>query len=530
MSDNSPAIEILKHLTAISVELSAEKDHDRLLESILLKAKELTNADGGTLYLRTEDDRLEFSIMRNDQLGLALGGTTGKKPALPPIALYKPDGVPNFGVQVVFAVLKNKPINIDDVYNADGFDFAGTRVFDEKNNYKTTSVITIPMQDHTGRVIGALQLINAKNSQNETISFSNEVVNITMALASLAAVALSNKTLIEQQKELLEAFIKVIAQAIDAKSPYTGRHCTAVPVIADMLAAAATRANDGFFKDFHMSEEELYELHIAGWLHDCGKVVTPVHVMDKATKLETIFDRIHLVTARIEIIKRDVEIAMLKGHMSQSDFEASIKALDDDLGFLRIANVGGEFMSDDKIDRLNTIAAKSYSLCGNNKPLLTDEELYNLSIRRGTLTSEERKIMEGHMVMTMKMLESLPFPRHLRRVPEYAIGHHEKMDGTGYPRGIAAGSMSIPARMMAIADVFEALTSVDRPYKKPKTLSESLKIMGFMKRDHHLDPDIFDFFVQSGVYREFAIKNLAPEQIDEVNEAELLAIKPNPAK
>lgn len=518
----------LELLYKVGISLSAEQDKDRLVEMILIEAKQACNADGGTLYLRTDDDHLEFAILRNDTLGLAQGGTTGVGIALPPIPIYV-DGAPNRKNVATWAAHSAETINIADAYDAKGFDFSGTKAFDQRSGYRSKSFLTCPLANNEGRVIGVLQLINARDAKTGgVIPFSPDKQRIVEALASQAAIALDNKLLLEAQKKLLESFIKLIASAIDAKSPYTGSHCERVPVITEMIAKSACEAKEGPFADFDLTPEQWYELHIAAWLHDCGKIVTPVHVMDKATKLETIHDRIETVRARFEVIKRDIEIAHLKGELDHKTRDERLAELEDDLAFLEVANIGGEFLSPDKQERVRTIAKRTYKKGGKDAPLLDEDEVENLCISRGTLTEKERIIINGHMVQTIKMLEALPFPRNLRRVPEYAGGHHEKLDGTGYPKGIYAGDMSIPARIMAVADVFEALTACDRPYKKAKTLSETMKIMGMMKRDNHLDPDIFDLFVKSKIYRRYGEMYLPPEQLDEVDEAALLAIKPKP--
>ncbi|HEX7668901.1 MAG TPA: HD domain-containing phosphohydrolase, partial [Polyangiaceae bacterium] len=350
--------------------------------------------------------------------------------------------------------------------------------------------------------------------------------------ASQAGIALDNKLLLDGQRELLESFIKAIASAIDSKSPYTGGHCERVPILTEMLAAAACEATTGALANFQLDDDEWYELRIAAWMHDCGKVTTPVHVMDKATKLETISDRIETVRARFEILKRDVEMGYLRA-LSAPDADAAALGeererrtaeLDAELAFLEKANIGGEFLEPEKQAMILAIGERRYVQGDAERTLLSRDEVRNLTISRGTLTNDERLIINGHMVQTLKMLEALPFPRNLRNVPEYAACHHEKMDGTGYPRGIYAGDMSTPARIMAIADVFEALTAQDRPYKPAKKLSETMRIMGFMKRDNHLDPDLFNLFVTSGVYREYAKKYLPPALVDDVDEPALLAI------
>ncbi|HVU01861.1 MAG TPA: HD domain-containing phosphohydrolase [Polyangiaceae bacterium] len=526
----------LELLHKVGIALSSERNKDRLLEMILLEAKNLCNADGGTLYLRTDDDHLRFVIMRTDSLGIALGGTTGASITFPPIPMYDPLTLhQNLKNVATAAALLKRSINIPDAYDAKGFDFSGTKAFDARNSYRSQSFLAIPLVNGEDRVIGVLQLLNAQDPKSGAlVAFTEADQRIVEALASQAGIALDNKLLLDGQRELLESFIKAIASAIDSKSPYTGGHCERVPILTEMLAAAACAADTGPFASFDLDDDQWYELRIAAWMHDCGKVTTPVHVMDKATKLETIFDRIDVVRARFEVLRRDVEIDYLRARGSPAADPALLDAerkkklaeLDDELAFLEKANIGGEFLEPEKQQKIVQIGNRTVTLGGVPRPLLSPNEVKNLTISRGTLTNEERLVINGHMVQTINMLEALPFPRNLRRVPEYAGGHHEKMDGTGYPRGIFAGDMSIPARIMAIADVFEALTAQDRPYKPAKKLSETMRIMGFMKRDHHLDPDLFDLFVTSSVYREYAKKYLPPALIDDVDEAALLAIRP----
>jgi HD-GYP domain-containing protein (c-di-GMP phosphodiesterase class II) len=524
---NDNALSLVKRLTAIGMALSGAKDLNRLLEIILEEAKDIARADGGTLYYLNEHNQLEFSIIRNNSLHIAYGGSNGEEAVLKPLDLYDPvTKTPNYATLAAYAVLTRSPVNIPDVYSSDGFDFEGAKAFDRQHNYRTRSVIAIPMVSHTGDVLGCLQLVNAKDASGKLIAFSQATQELVHSLASQAAVTLETQKLVQAQKKLLESFIQMIAQAIDAKSHYTGAHCERVPMLTNMLARAACAAQDGPFKNFNLTDEEKYELHIAGWIHDCGKVATPVHIMDKSTKLETISDRIELVKTRFEVLKRDAKIAMLEASLQanadraalQSQLDAQLKQLESDCAFIEKINIGGEFMSDEDVARLNKIAAFA----------LTKDEAYNLSTRRGTLTKEEREIMNDHMVHTCNMLDALPFPKHLKRVPEYAGGHHERMDGKGYPKGIKAGSMSIPARMMAIADVFEALTAADRPYKPAKKLSEAMQIIGHMKRDNHLDPELVDFFITSKTYLEYARTYLPDELIDAVDEQAVLAITPKP--
>lgn len=524
MSDESP----FELLHRIGVALSAERNRARLIETILLEAKRLCNADGGTLYMRNDDD-LRFVMVHNDSLDIALGGTTGQPINFAPLPMRDPEtGEENHDAVATHAALKGETVKVDDAYQTEAFDFAGAKAFDAAHDYRSTSFLAIPLKNGAGDVIAVLQLINARNAQDEVGPFDPGDVHIVEALASQAGIALDNQMLMQGQKDLLEAFIKLIATAIDAKSPYTGGHCERVPVLTEMLAQAACAEQAGPLAGFNLDEDQWYELRIAAWLHDCGKVTTPVHVMDKATKLETIFDRIEVVRARYEILRRDAQLEQIRTGGSPEALQATLATLDDEMAFLERCNVGGEFLGAEDKMRIQQIAQRTYMRKGEAVPVLDAELVENLSISRGTLTSEERIVINGHMVQTIKMLEALPFPQNLRRVPEYAGGHHEKMDGTGYPKGIFAEEMSIPARIMAIADVFEALTAQDRPYKSGKTLSESMAIMGKMKEHNHLDPELFDLFVRSGVYRKYGERFLPRALLDEVDEAALLAIEARP--
>jgi len=542
MTEQQELLRRLDRLNAIGVALSAERNTSRLMEIILLGAKEITNADGGTLYSVTDERTLKFEIMRNQSLGVAMGGTTGKEIPFSPLPLYLPDGSPNVNMVAAYTVLNDCTVNIKDAYEEFGFDFSGTRKFDEQTGYRSKSFLTIPMKNHENEIIGVLQLINAiDTSSGEIIPFSDENQQLVESLASQAAVALTNHNLIEGLKNLFEAFIELIADAIDEKSPYTGGHCRRVPELTMMLAEAAAKTRHGPLKDFTMGEKDTYELRIASWLHDCGKVTTPESVMDKPTKLSTIFDRINLIAERFELLRYQHESAMLRRQLQamkdgrsqdiaamEAEYRQKVEQWDTDLEFLRNANLGGEFMSEDDLKRVRDIAA--YTILnkdGKEVPFLSEDEVYNLSITRGTLTPEERAIINNHIVVTINMLESLPYPKDLRRVPEYAGGHHERMDGKGYPRGLTREQMSIPARVMGIADIFEALTSRDRPYKKAKTLSESLYILGKMKLDNHIDPDLFDIFIHEKIYLRYAEKFLDPEQIDEVDESKIPGYDPN---
>jgi HD-GYP domain-containing protein (c-di-GMP phosphodiesterase class II) len=530
----------LEQLNAIGASLSAERDIDRLLEAILTAAKTITRADGGTLYRVTEERTLRFEIVRTSSLRYYLGGTTGNPVPFYPIQLYKDDR-PNQSMVAAYAALTGKTVNIADAYTADGFDFSGTRAFDTKTGYRSKSFLTVPMRNHDNETIGVLQLINAlEPSSGAIVAFSPSDQRLAESLASQAAIALTNRMLINQLEQLFESFINLINSAIDEKSPYTGGHCQRVPVLTMLLAEAVNDTRDGPLRDFHMSEKDRYELKIAGLLHDCGKVTTPVHIVDKATKLESIFDRIQQIDTRFEVLKRDAELeALRKKHdflEQKMRMEAAeedkrlrdrLRQLDDDRKFLHACNIGGERMRDEDVDRVRRIGQYRWrDFAGHEAQFLSEDEVKNLTIRSGTLTEEERKVINHHIVATIRMLEALPWPKHLTKVPEYAGGHHERMDGKGYPKGLTREQMSVQARCMGIADIFEALTAKDRPYKKGKTLSESLEILGRMKLNNHVDPDLFDIFVRRKVYRRYAEMFLDAEQIDTVDESKIPGYRP----
>lgn len=532
-SDYNNLLQRIERLNEIGIALSAEHDTTRLLENILLGVKEITRADGGSLYVMDESRKqLRIEIIRTDSLNFAMGGTTGKDVPFPPIDLYLESGEPNLNMVVTCAVLQDRTINIEDAYTAREFDFSGTRKFDSNTGYRSRSFLTIPMKNHENETIGVLQLLNAISPEShEVVPFSAEDQRLAESLASQAAIALTNKRLIDDLKNLFDAFVKLIATAIDEKSPYTGGHCRRVPQLTMMLAEAANRIQTGPLRDFHLNDDDRYALEVAGWLHDCGKITTPEYVMDKSTKLETIYDRINTVDARFEVLRRDAEIKKLETMLdarqqgneqaaaaAEASYQQRLAQLRDDQEFIHRANIGGEFMSPEHQERVRQIARYQWrNPEGEMVDFLSDDEVKNLNIPKGTLTDEERQVIQNHIVATIKMLEALPFPKQLQKVPEYAGGHHERVDGKGYPRGLTREQMSIPARAMAIADIFEALTDGNRPYKRAMSLSTALRILKSMKDEQHIDPDLYDVFIKEKVYLQYAEKFMQESQIDEVD-------------
>ncbi|MHA4867124.1 HD domain-containing phosphohydrolase [Duganella sp. PWIR1] len=526
----------LDQLTELSVQLGSNHDTDSLLERILLVAKGMTNADGGTLYRPSEDkQQLNFHILINDTLNTHQGGSGTEAPS-GGVALYDDKGEKNLSAVAAYAAHFGLSVNIEDVYKADVFNFSGMVKFDQLRGYHSQSFLTVPMSDHEGELVGVLQLINAKDTETGEIrAFTQTDQRFIEALAAQAAVALTHQRLIFQLEELLESLVNLINIGIDEKSPYTGRHCQFVPELTMMLAEAVHETDSGPMADFRMSDADRKELWLAGLLHDCGKITTPVHVVDKATKLETIFDRIAVIDTRFEVLLRDAEIAALKRKLEPG---ANAAVIDEELAqqqaalraereFIRVANVGGEGMKPEDQERVKVIGKHRWTgPDGVERDFLDDNELMNLTIKFGTLTDAERKEINNHIVMSIKMLEALPWPKHLKNVPEYAGGHHERMDGKGYPRGLTKEQMSVQARVMAIADIFEALTAKDRPYKKGKMLTESLRILGNFALNGHIDPDLFDIFIRKKIYMEFAHKNMDEKQIDFIDEAKIPGYTP----
>ncbi len=570
-----------RRLIELGIALSAERNHDDLMQKILLGAKDLTNADGGTLYL-VNDDRTEmrFAIMRNDSLAIALGGTTGAPIPFPPVRLVGADGKPNHSNVAAAAAITGHTINIPDAYDAAGFDFSGPRAFDARTGYRSQSFLTVPLKNHDGDVMGVLQLVNARSADGAIVPFATELVPLIEALASQAAVALDNEMLLAAQKNLFRAFLQVFAGAIDAKSPYTGGHCRRVPELTTMLArAAAATEHRAALRRFLDERRRMVRARGRGRPARLRQGHDP-----RICRRQGDQARDHLQphprdphplrggeARRRDRLSEGGGGRRRRGRARRRRATRRLAELDDDFAFLADCNVGGEFMAPEKIARLeriaqitwhrtlddrlgisweeaqrragpapqlpaveHVIADKPEHVLAHDAPPLTSDnpwrfnvkppaqkfnlgELYNLKIRRGTLTEEERFHINDHMVQTIIMLEALPFPKTLRRVPEWAGGHHEKMDGTGYPRGLTREQMSIPARIMAIADIFEALTARDRPYKTPKKLSECIAIMARMSEDKHIDDELFALFLTSGVYRRYAELFLLPEQVDDID-------------
>ena len=547
----------------IAAALSAERNFARLLDRVLAETIGASGAGAGMVYLISDDGHTLDAA--------AAHATSGAGKALPlPLSDATFSQHP---ARLAWAERRTVVTRLEATRESLRAQF-GTIVDGLESGAQT--VIAVPLYSADASVIGAL-CVFANLRRREPL---RALVSFIEALSGTAAIAIENQALLKAQRALLESFIELVAGAIDAKSPYTGGHCQRVPELTLMLARAACSAQDGPFREFALNEEEWEALRIAAWLHDCGKVTTPEYVVDKATKLETLYDRLHEVRMRFEVLKRDAEIDCWRRVADGADaiaerarLETRWHEIDADFAFVAACNEGGEAIAPEQIERLRAIAAGTWMRTLDDRiglsrderqrkertplpplpvrePVLADKpehlierpasktiapenpwgfrmdvpkhlfnrgELYNLGIGRGTLNAEERYSINDHIVQTIMMLSRLPFPRHLKSVPEIAGGHHERMDGRGYPRQLRGDEMSVPARMMAIADIFEALTAADRPYKSGKTLSQAIAIMGSMCADRHIDAELFALFLTSGVYRDYAARFLPPGQIDHVD-------------
>ena len=505
---------LIKKLSDIGRALSGVHDLNTLLEMILDQARNFTNADAGTLYI-LEGDTLRFQIVQNDSLKIRMGGTTGEKIPFPPVELKESN-------VSAYVALHGESVNIPDVYDTDLFDFTGPKKFDQSTGYRSKSMLVIPMKNHENDVIGVLQLLNAINIKNkEVIPFSNDYVNLSESLASQAAVAITNAKLISTMSELFEAFVKVMATAIDEKSPVTGGHIRRVANLTLTMAEFINGHNEGKFKDINFSPEQMYELRIAAYMHDIGKVTTPVEIVEKAKKLQTIFDRIHYVRLRMDYIIQKINlegqrriIELLeegadkhKIEKAESDLKNETQELQDIRSFINKCNEPGEFLEDETLDRLKEISQRTYlDSEGKTQPFLTEDELLNLSIRRGSITEAERKKMQDHAAVTLRMLKQIPFTKKLKNIPNFAGAHHEFINGNGYPLGLKGDEIPFEGRLMAVTDIAEALTASDRPYKKAMPLETVYRILRSMVEKGELDNDLVELFIDKEIYKVYQDK------------------------
>ena len=505
----------IKKLSDIGRALSGVYDLNTLLEMIVDQARNFTNADAGTLYI-VEDNTLRFQIVQNDSLKIRMGGKTGETIPFPPVELKESN-------VSAFVALKGESVNIPDVYDTDLFDFTGPKKFDNSTGYRSQSMLVVPMRNHDNDVIGVLQLLNATNPiSNEVITFSQDYENLCESLASQAAVSITNAKLISNMTELFEAFVKVMATAIDEKSPVTGGHIRRVADLTLTMADVIHNTKEGPYKDITFSPDQIYELRIAAYMHDIGKVTSPVEIVEKAKKLQTIFDRIHYIrlrmayisqriilegqNAKIQILQNGADSGKLKALETETD--SKLEEIKEIREFINKCNEPGEFLDDETLERLKEISQKTYiDDEGQQQPFLTEDELVNLSIRRGSITETERKKMQDHAAVTLRMLKQIPFTKKLKNIPDFAGAHHEFINGKGYPLGLKGDEIPFEGKLMAVTDIAEALTASDRPYKKAMPLETVYRILRSMAEKEELDNGLVELFIEKDVYKIYQEKH-----------------------
>jgi HD-GYP domain-containing protein (c-di-GMP phosphodiesterase class II) len=504
----------IKKLSDIGRALSGVHDLNTLLEMIVDQARNFTNADAGTLYI-VEDNTLRFKIVQNDSLKIRMGGKDGESIPFAPVEL-------NQSNVSAYVALNGVSVNIPDVYNTDLFDFTGPKKFDQSTGYRSQSMLVVPMRDHYGDVIGVLQLLNATTfNTGKVTTFSKDYENLTESLASQAAVSITNAKLIANMTELFEAFVKVMATAIDEKSPVTGGHIRRVADLTLTMADVIHNIKEGPYKDITFTQDQIYELKIAAYMHDIGKVTSPVEIVEKAKKLQTIFDRIQYIRLRMAYISQRIILegqnAKIEILQNGSDSE-KLKALETETHnkleeikeireFINKCNEPGEFLDDETLERLKEISQKTYiDDEEKQQPFLKDDELVNLSIRRGSITEVERKKMQDHAAVTLKMLKQIPFTKKLKNIPDFAGAHHEFINGKGYPLGLKGDEIPFEGKLMAVTDIAEALTASDRPYKKAMPLETVNRILRSMAQKEELDNNLVELFIEKEVYKTYQEK------------------------
>ena len=519
----------IESLNKIGNALSTDVDLTNVFDLILSMAINYTNADGATIYMVSKDGKkLDFKLIYNKSLGIdQLDRQQDNE--WPSIPLFNPDGSPRTDSLEAYVFHNKITLDLDDVYESANQYKNGVVISDISHGYRCKSMLTIPLLDHENNVLGLIQVINAIDADGMIVSFDDRDKELLKSLASQAALAVSHRNLLEGMETLLMQFMRVIATAIERKSTYSSRHISRVVKLTEMLAQEINKAQSGVYKDISFTADQLRELSMAALTHDLGKIVTPKYIIDKSTRLFCVLDKIDLVQLRFSRMK--LLCRLLKESMNTEDFADFIQAsfgtqvpvkglenwLDKQFEWLRQINETEEYLSEEVLDRVQTLADIHITYDGEEYYLLSPDEKLNLKVRQGTLNPEERKLMREHVWITLELLSQLSFPKKYQNVANIAASHHENLLGTGYPRGLKAEQLSIQSRILAMADIFEAITASDRPYKTPHTLSESLIILAKAVRKGKLDGDLMDIFLDSGLYMVYARDSLEAELIDNID-------------
>lgn len=468
--------EVLEEIINIGIRLSREKNHFKLLEKILFEIRRITRADAGTLFI-LEDEKLVFKIMENDTLNI-YKGKDGEHIDLPPVEL----SLKNVSS---CAALEKKMINIEDVYLVEGeYDFSGPKKYDCITGYRTKSMLVIPLMDQESNVLGVIQLINSTDEAGNTRKFPKELEKIVSSLASQAAVFIKNMLYVEEINDLFRSFVEVMATAIDERSPYNMNHTRN---IVNLIEKFAKYLNENHAEIVCFDENKMEQLIMASWLHDIGKIAIPEDVMDKPTRLGRKYNEIKM---RLAYIEKTIELK----NENTEDIKRLRVLVDEQ-------NSPANFGKKEIIEEISKLARRKYiNLEGIEDTWLKEDEIIDLSIVKGTLTDEERKVMESHVEVGRRMLSKMQFNDSFKNVPNWAMNHHEYMDGSGYPNKLSGEEIPIESRMLTIIDIFEALTSRDRPYKKAMESEQALDIMCFMEKEGKLDSTLFEIFKNSSIW------------------------------
>ncbi len=456
------------------IALSKEKDRNLLFDRILDCSMDIADCDGGTLYIVSRD-ALEFKVMKTVSLGIDRG-KNGEKIDLPPVPLKKEN-------ICAYSVICKKSVNIPNVYESDLFDFSGPRRYDSMTGYHTQSMLTIPLLNQEEEAVGVLQLLNAADKEGNIIPFDPEIEHVLLSLASQAAIAVANINYMNEIKEQMWSFTEAMAEAVDKRTPYNATHMRKV---AEYVGLIADKINEKHIVDEdpdYFSPNRKEQLVMAALLHDIGKMITPLEVMNKATRLENDISAIEMKFAGLLDKAR---IQYLEGRTTEEEYNNKVTELQDALALTLEVN-RSEFLDDDHEARLLAILDGAFTDGDLTIPYFTEAQKNCLSIKRGTLTAEERKIMEDHVVMTAQILDKVHFNSFYANVPQWAGWHHEFLNGTGYPNHLTAENLPIEARILAVADICDALLASDRPYKKPKPKEVAFKIMESMVEEGKLE-------------------------------------------
>jgi HD-GYP domain-containing protein (c-di-GMP phosphodiesterase class II) len=548
-------------VTRAGVAFSSERDVTKIMETTLNTARELTNAAGGTIYMLEEisagnpvdpgeiaSRELKFVCLQNETLRAAANSDTME--LMPPVPLEL-TGEPNLSNVSAYCANTGEVLNFADVYDARGFDFSGTRAYDTSNNYRSRSMLVIPLEDHENNIIGVLQLINRRHTDGAIIEFSVDDIDLVKSVSHPAAASITTQRLIADQVGLFNAFVTVLAEGLGEKSAHTFNHIRRVAALGEAMSESLSHWDEGIYKDISYSADEMAEMRLAGWLHDIGKLTTPEHIVSKQAKLQLVMDRFELIVERFNSKRKDYRIDMLEQQLqaakrgepedtftrSSRDYDIRTQELEQYLHALLPANCGAERMPAQQValvEELGRMTLESYFSAdvimqngypvvghvtteNHLAPLIDSAERDNLLIRHGTLNQAERAAINNHADRSWRWLMALPFPRKQRRLPLYAGAHHEHLNGSGHPNGLSAVDLPLQSRILAIADIYEALVANDRPYKQAMKLSEAMDVLGGMVRKGNLDAEVMAIFLKSGGYLEFAREHLDPHQIDSVD-------------